>query len=302
EARAKKQGRSALETLLTLGAKDVAVLRDGREQRIPIEALVTGEEFVVRLGEKVATDGMVIDGTSAVDASMMTGEPVPVDVGAGDQVIGGTVNAHGRLIVRATAVGAETTLAAMGRLVEEAQTGKAPVQRLADRISAVFVPVVLVIAALTFAGWWAGTGDFTQALTVAITVLIIACPCALGLATPTALLAGTGRGAELGVLIKGPQILEDTRRVNAALIDKTGTVTTGEMTLHDLVTDGQLSEEAALTAAAAVESGSEHPIARAVTEAAAERGIDLPRIRDFAALAGSGARAVVVGTNTEQQV
>jgi Cu+-exporting ATPase len=302
EARAKKRGKSALETLLTLGAKDVAVLRNGGEQRIPIEQLAVGEQFVVRPGEKVATDGVVVDGTSAVDASMMTGEPVPVDVGPGDPVTGGTVNAHGRLIVRATAVGAETTLAAMARLVEDAQTGKAPVQRLADRVSAVFVPVVLVIAVLTLIGWWVATGEFTTALPIAITVLIIACPCALGLATPTALLVGTGRGAELGVLIKGPQILEDTRRVNTALIDKTGTVTTGEMTLQRIETDGEITEEAALLAAAAVESGSEHPIARAVTAAAAERGLQLPVIRDFAALAGSGARAVVVGTHAEQEV
>ncbi|KAB7743996.1 heavy metal translocating P-type ATPase [Nostocoides sp. F2B08] len=302
EARAKKRGKSALETLLTLGAKDVAVLRDGGEQRIPIEQLAVGEEFVVRPGEKVATDGVVVDGASAVDASMMTGEPVPLDVGPGDDVTGGTVNAHGRLIVRATAVGAETTLAAMARLVEDAQTGKAPVQRLADRVSAVFVPVVLVVAVLTLIGWWVATGEFTTALPIAITVLIIACPCALGLATPTALLVGTGRGAELGVLIKGPQILEDTRRVNTALIDKTGTVTTGEMTLQHIETDGEITEEAALLAAAAVESGSEHPIARAVTAAAAERGLQPPAIRDFAALAGSGARAVVVGSRSEQEV
>ncbi|MGA8047333.1 MAG: heavy metal translocating P-type ATPase [Dermatophilaceae bacterium] len=302
EARAKKRGKSALETLLTLGAKDVAVLRDGGEQRIPIEQLAVGEEFVVRPGEKVATDGVVVDGTSAVDASMLTGESVPVDVGPGDDVTGGTVNAHGRLVVRATAVGAQTTLAAMARLVEDAQTGKAPVQRLADRVSAVFVPVVLVIAVLTLIGWWVATGDFTTALPIAITVLIIACPCALGLATPTALLVGTGRGAELGVLIKGPQILEDTRRVNTALIDKTGTVTTGEMTLQRIETDGEITEEAALLAAAAVESGSEHPIARAVTAAAAERGLRPPSIRDFSALAGSGAHAVVVGTNAEQHV
>ena len=302
EARAKKQGKSALEALLTLGAKDVAVVRDGREERIPIGLLEVGERFVVRPGEKVATDGVVVDGTSAVDASMMTGEPVPVDVGPGDAVIGGTVNAHGRLIVRATAVGAETTLAAMARLVEDAQTGKAPVQRLADRVSAVFVPVVLVIAALTLIGWWVATGEFTTALPIAITVLIIACPCALGLATPTALLVGTGRGAELGVLIKGPQILEDTRRVNTALLDKTGTVTTGEMALHGVDTDGEITEEAALLAAAAVESGSEHPIARAVTGAAVERGLTVPSIRDFAALAGSGARATVVGSRAEQEV
>ncbi|MCA1780599.1 MAG: heavy metal translocating P-type ATPase [Dermatophilaceae bacterium] len=302
EARAKKQGKSALEALLTLGAKDVAVLRDGREHRIPIEQLAVGEQFIVRPGEKVATDGVVADGTSAIDASMMTGEPVPVDVGPGDDVVGGTVNAHGRLIVRATAVGSETTLAAMARLVENAQTGKAPVQRLADRVSAIFVPVVLVVAVLTLIGWWVGTGEFTRALPIAITVLIIACPCALGLATPTALLVGTGRGAEIGVLIKGPQILEDTRRVNTALLDKTGTVTTGEMALHGIDTDGEITEEVALLAAAAVESGSEHPIARAVTGAAAERGLSLPAIRDFVALAGSGARATVVGSHAAQEV
>ena len=302
EARAKKEGKSALEALLTLGAKDVTLLRDGREERIPIEQLTTGAEFVVRPGEKVATDGVVIDGSSAVDESMMTGEPVPVDVGAGDSVTGGTVNAHGRLVVRATAVGAQTRLAQVARLVEDAQTGKAPVQRLADRISSVFVPAVLVIAILTLAGWWIGTGSFTRALTVAITVLIIACPCALGLATPTALLVGTGRGAELGVLIKGPQILEDTRRVNTALIDKTGTVTTGEMALHSIVTDGRLAEEAALTAAAAVESGSEHPIAQAIVTAASARGLRLPRIADFESLTGSGARATVIGSRAEQEV
>jgi P-type Cu+ transporter len=302
EARAKKRGRSALETLLTLGAKDVAVLRDGGEHRIPIEQLAVGEQFVVRPGEKVATDGVVVDGTSAVDASMMTGEPVPVDVGPEDDVIGGTVNAHGRLVVRAMAASVVSAPTAVARLVEEAQTGKAPIQRIADRVSAVFVPVVLVVALLTFVGWWVATGEFTTALPIAITVLIIACPCALGLATPTALLVGTGRGAELGVLIKGPRILEDTRRVDTALIDKTGTVTTGEMTLHGLDTDGEISEEAALLAAAAVEAGSEHPIARAVTTAAAERGLTLPAIRDFEALAGSGARATVVGERAEKHV
>ncbi|WP_048554578.1 heavy metal translocating P-type ATPase, partial [Nostocoides japonicum] len=259
ESRAKTRSKGALLALMDLGAKDVAVQRIDAasrvttELRIPVDDLRVGDHFVVRPGEKVATDGVVLDGQSAVDTSVVTGESVPVEVGPGDRVTGGTVNAHGRLVVEARAVGADTTLAAMTRLVEQAQTGKAPVQRLADRVSAVFVPVVLVVAALTFVGWWIGSGDPAQALTHAVAVLVIACPCALGLATPTALLVGTGRAAQLGVLIKGPEVLEDTRRVDTVVLDKTGTVTTGEPVLTAITTTGRLSEDAALRAAAAVE-------------------------------------------------
>ncbi|MGH8964507.1 MAG: heavy metal translocating P-type ATPase, partial [Actinomycetes bacterium] len=231
EARAKRRSGAALRALLSLGAKDVAVLRDGAEVTVPIEQLVVGDRFVVRPGEKVATDGVVDEGTSAVDASMLTGEAMPVEVGPGDSVVGATVNAGGRLVVRATRVGADTQLAQMARLVERAQTGKAAVQRLADRISAVFVPVVLVIALVTLVAWLLVTDDVTAAFTAAVAVLIIACPCALGLATPTALMVGTGRGAQLGILIKGPEVLETTRRADTIVLDKTGTVTTGRMTL-----------------------------------------------------------------------
>ena len=235
EARAKKQSGAALRALMDMGAKDVAVLRDGREQRVPVDQLLVGDQFVVRPGEKIATDGEVIDGASAVDASLLTGEPVPVEVGPGDAVTGATVNAGGRLVVRATRVGADTQLAQMARLVEAAQSGKAPVQRLADRVSAVFVPIVIALAVATL-GFWLGTGAGAEAaFTAAVAVLIIACPCALGLATPTALLVGTGRGAQLGILIKGPQILESTRRVDTIVLDKTGTVTTGRMTLVDVI-------------------------------------------------------------------
>ena len=298
ESRAKDRGRSALHSLLELGAKDVTVLRTDatgtwREHRIPVEELAVGSRFVVRPGEKIATDGTVLDGASAVDASMVTGESMPVEVAEGTEVVGGTVNGHGRLIVRATRVGAGTTLARITRLVEDAQMGKAPVQRLADRVSAVFVPAVLVIAALTFLLWLVTGAGFAGALEPAVAVLIIACPCALGLATPTALLTGTGRGAQLGILIKGPQILESTRRVDTVVLDKTGTVTTGEPVLGDIVS--ALPEDAALKAAAAVEAGSEHPIARAIVRAAEERGIDLPRIRHFRNLPGQGAEAEVNG-------
>lgn len=302
EARAKAHGKEALTTLLDLGAKDVAVLRtDARtgaasEVRVPIEQLHPGEKFVVRPGEKVATDGRILDGSSAIDASLVTGESLPVDVAPGDDVTGGTINGPGRLVVEATRVGAETTLAGIARLVENAQTGKAGIERLADRISAVFVPVVLVLATLTFLGWWIGTGDPTRALGIAIAVLIIACPCALGLATPTAILVGTGRGAQLGILIKGPQVLEDTRTVDTIVLDKTGTLTTGRPTLVDVTPHGRLTEESALRAAAAVEQGSEHPIAHAITEAARQRTLDIPEARDFVALTGSGARAAINGT------
>ncbi|MGD8149956.1 heavy metal translocating P-type ATPase [Ornithinimicrobium sp. Y1694] len=303
ESRAKAQGRSALTSLMELGAKDVAVLRHETgsgawtEHRIPVEDLAVGDRFVVRPGEKVATDGRVIDGTSVIDASMVTGESVPVEVEAGDDVVGATVNGHGRLIVEAKRVGSETTLARITELVEQAQTGKAPVQRLADRISAVFVPVVLVFAVLTFVVWLIATGgDVARSLMPMVAVLIIACPCALGLATPTALLTGTGRGAQLGILIKGPQILESTRRVDTVVLDKTGTLTTGEPVLTEVVTAGPLPELAALKAAASVESGSEHPIARAIVDGARERGVEIAEIRDFTNLPGEGARAFIKDT------
>lgn len=302
EHRARTSGRSALTSLLELGAKDAAVqridpqTRSTREVRVPIGELQVGDQFVVRPGEKVATDGVVVDGTSALDRSVVTGESVPVDVGPGDEVTGATTNAHGRLIVRATRVGSETTLASITRLVEAAQTGKAPVQRLADRISAVFVPVVLVIAVLTFAGWLVAGQGAAAALSAAVSVLVVACPCALGLATPTALLVGTGRGAELGVLIKGPEILESTRRIDTVVLDKTGTVTTGKATLVDVTPSGRLTPTAALQAAASVEAGSEHPVAQAIVRAAQQRGIELRPISDFTNLPGMGARATIKGT------
>lgn len=302
ESRARASGKSALESLMDLGAKDVAVqridptTRATTEARIPVEELTVGDHFVVRPGEKVATDGVVTDGQSAVDTSVVTGESMPVDVGPGDEVTGGTINTSGRLVVRARRVGAETTLAHVTRLVEQAQTGKAPVQRLADRVSAVFVPIVLGLAALTFALWLLTGHDVSAALSSAVAVLIIACPCALGLATPTALLVGTGRGAQLGVLIKGPQVLEGTRAVNTVVLDKTGTVTTGAARLRRIRTAGTLPKTAALRAAAAVESGSEHPVARAIVDGAREVRLDLPRISDFTNLPGVGARARIRGT------
>lgn len=302
EARATDRSRDALRGLMTLGAKDVAVervdptTRATTEVRIPVDQLAVGDRFVVRPGEKVATDGRVVEGSSAVDASLVTGESLPVEVGPGSELVGGSVNTTGRLAVEATRVGADTMLAGIARLVERAQTTKAPVQRLADRVSAVFVPVVLVVAVATFVGWWVGTGDPARALEVAIAVLVIACPCALGLATPTALLVGTGRAARLGILIKGADVLEDTRRVDAVVLDKTGTVTTGEMTLVDVATTGRLPKDQALRAAAAVESGSEHPVARAIVEAARSRALSLPPTTGFEALPGSGARASVKGT------
>ncbi|QKE83005.1 heavy metal translocating P-type ATPase [Arthrobacter sp. NEB 688] len=302
EARATDRTRDALRGLLDLGAKDVAVLRTDTasgatvEERIPVDRLGVGDRFVVRPGEKVATDGLVRDGRSAVDASLVTGESQPVDVTPGSEVTGGTVNTTGRLVVEATRVGAETTLAGITRMVERAQTSKAPVQRLADRVSAVFVPVVLAVAALTFVGWWVGSGDAGRALEVAISVLVIACPCALGLATPTALLVGTGRGARMGILIKGADVLEDTRRIDTVVLDKTGTVTSGEMTLVDVATAGRLPKDQALRAAAAVEAGSEHPVARAVVAAARSRALDVPDVTDFEALPGSGARARIRGS------
>ena len=274
-----------------MGAKDVAVIRDGSgEVRIPVGELAVGDVFVVRPGEKVATDGVVTSGASAVDVSMLTGESVPVDVGPGDDVVGATVNVGGLLHVRATRVGADTQLAQMARLVADAQSGKAEVARLADRVSAIFVPVVIGLALLTLVGWLVAGGSPSAAFTAAVAVLIIACPCALGLATPTALLVGTGRGAQLGILIKGPQVLESTRRVDTVVLDKTGTVTTGRMA----VIATHPADDEVLRLAGALESGSEHPIARAVAARAAEAG-PLPAVADFANHGGMGVSGVVDG-------
>ncbi|HET8603839.1 MAG TPA: heavy metal translocating P-type ATPase, partial [Marmoricola sp.] len=296
EARAKRRSGAALRALLDLGAKDVAVLRDGSEVWIPVGRLVVGDTFVVRPGEKVATDGVVESGASAVDASMLTGEPVPVDVGPGDSVVGATVNAGGRLVVRATRVGADTQLAQMARLVEEAQNGKAQVQRLADRVSGIFVPVVIGLSLLTLAAWLLTGHDTAEAFTAAVAVLIIACPCALGLATPTALLVGTGRGAQVGVLIKGPEVLESTRVVDTVVLDKTGTVTTGRMTLVDAVPADGTSVAELLRLAGAVEAASEHPIGQAVAAAAADRlDEQLPGVEGFTSTQGLGVAGVVDG-------
>jgi Cu+-exporting ATPase len=316
EARSKRRAGAALRALLELGAKDVAVLRptssgaDGRELRIPIDRLAVGDRFVVRPGEKVATDGVVEEGRSAVDAALLTGESVPVDVGPGDAVVGATVNAGGRLVVRATRVGADTQLAQMAKLVDDAQSGKAPVQRLADRISGVFVPIVIALAAATLA-FWLGTGaGVAAAFTAAVAVLIIACPCALGLATPTALLVGTGRGARLGILIRGPEVLEATRRVDTVALDKTGTVTAGRMALVEVHVDGTTEDEA-LRLAGAVEAGSEHPVAAAIVAAASSgtrpsdsagpsgstsgSGPVLPSVESFENVEGLGVQGVVDG-------
>ncbi|MER5642739.1 heavy metal translocating P-type ATPase [Kitasatospora sp. NPDC002227] len=295
ESRAKRRAGAALHALLDLGAKEVTVLLDGRELRLPAAQLAVGTRFVVRPGEKIATDGVVVEGSSAVDASMLTGESVPVEVTVGSQVTGATVNAGGRLVVEATRVGADTQLARMARLVEEAQSGKAAAQRLADRISAVFVPVVILIALGTLVGWLLTGGSPAEAFTAAVAVLIIACPCALGLATPTALLVGTGRGAQLGILIRGPEVLESTRRVDTVLLDKTGTVTTGTMTLAAVHVAEGTTEEEVLRLAGAVEHASEHPIATAVARAAAERLGALPPVSEFRALPGRGVRGLVEG-------
>ncbi|MFE6095177.1 heavy metal translocating P-type ATPase [Streptomyces massasporeus] len=294
EARAKRKAGAALRALLELGAKDVTVLRaDGREQTVPVAELRTGDRFLVRPGEKIATDGTVEEGSSAVDASMLTGESVPVEVGAGDPVTGATINVGGRLVVRATRVGADTQLARMARLVEDAQNGKAAAQRLADRISAVFVPVVIALALGTL-GFWLGNGvGLTAAFTAAVAVLVIACPCALGLATPTALMVGTGRGAQLGILIKGPEVLESTRRVDTVVLDKTGTVTTGRMTLLAVHTAEGTDEADVLRLAGALEHSSEHPIARAVADGALEKLGALPAPEDFANVPGLGVQGVV---------
>jgi len=303
EARAKRRAGAALRALLELGAKEVTVRRGDREETIPADLLKTGDHFLVRPGEKVATDGVVVDGASALDVSLLTGESVPVEVRPGDQVTGATINAGGRLIVRATRVGADTQLAQMARLVEEAQDGKAAVQRLADRISGVFVPVVITLAVATL-GYWLGTGgSATAAFTAAVAVLIIACPCALGLATPTALLVGTGRGAQLGILVRGVEALESARRIDTIVLDKTGTVTTGRMTLVQVVPEPGQDPDDLLRLAAAVESASEHPLGRAIVRAAKATVLPanqpLPAVEDFAATAGLGVHGRVEGREIE---
>jgi Cu+-exporting ATPase len=295
EARSKRRAGAALKALLELGAKDVTVLRDGREETIPTSDLKAGDRFLVRPGEKIATDGTVVEGASAVDASMLTGESVPVEVSVGDTVTGATLNAGGRLVVEATRVGADTQLARMAKLVEDAQNGKAAAQRLADKISAVFVPVVIALALGTL-GFWLGNGSgLTAAFTAAVAVLIIACPCALGLATPTALMVGTGRGAQLGILIKGPEVLETTRKVDTIVLDKTGTVTTGRMTLLAVHTADGTEEAEVLRLAGALENASEHPIAQAVAAGATEKLGALPTPEDFANIPGLGVQGIVEG-------
>jgi Cu+-exporting ATPase len=295
EARSKRQAGAALRALLEMGSRDVALLRGSTEVRVPIEQLHVGSRFVVRPGERIATDGVIEEGSSAVDVSMLTGESVPVEVGVGDTLAGATVNAGGRLVVRASRVGSDTQLAQMARLVEDAQNGKAHAQRLADRISGIFVPVVIALAAATL-GFWLGTGEGVgAAFTATVAVLIIACPCALGLATPTALMVGTGRGAQLGILIKGPEALEQTRAVDTVVLDKTGTVTTGRMTLVGVVAETGEDTDEVLRLAAALENASEHPIGRAIASAAVERGMALGGVEDFAAIEGLGVRGVVGG-------
>ncbi len=301
ERRAKQRSGAALRALLSLGAKDVAVLRNDSEVRVPIEELAVGDIFVVRPGERIATDGVVVEGSSAVDTAMLTGESVPVEVAVDDSVVGATVNVGGRLVVRATRVGSDTQLAQMAALVSAAQAGKAPVQRLADRVAAVFVPVVMAIAAATWVGWYLATGSATEAFTSGVAVLIIACPCALGLATPTALLVGTGRGAQLGIVIRGPEILESTRQVDTVVLDKTGTVTTGKMSVTEVTPASGTDTPDLLRLAGAVEDGSEHPIAQAIASYARDAIGSLPVVDGFANHGGRGVvgvvdgRAVVVG-------
>ncbi|PRI11107.1 heavy metal translocating P-type ATPase [Leucobacter massiliensis] len=296
ELRSKRRAGSALRALLELGAQEVTVLRDGAEQRIPVGELAVGDEFVVRPGEKIASDGVIVAGTSAIDASALTGESVPVEAGPGDTVTGATVNTSGRLRVRATRVGGDTQLAQMARLVEEAQSGKAAVQRLADRISGVFVPIVILIALGTLAAWLALGFPASSAFTAAVAVLIIACPCALGLATPTALLVGTGRGAQLGILIKGPEVLESTRRVDTVVLDKTGTVTTGRMTLLEAIPAPGVERTELLRLAGALEDASEHPIAQAIAKGAVEElGTSLPEAESFRNSEGKGVSGIVEG-------
>ncbi|MBC7300082.1 MULTISPECIES: heavy metal translocating P-type ATPase [Nocardia] len=295
EARSKRQAGAALRALLELGAKEVSVLRDGKEERIPADQLAVGDLFVVRPGEKVATDGAVVEGSSAVDASMLTGESVPVEVGIDDAVVGATVNVGGRIVVRTSRIGADTQLAQMAKLVEEAQNGKAQAQRLADRISGIFVPIVIALSVVAL-GFWLGTGgSVAAAFTAAVAVLIIACPCALGLATPTALMVGTGRGAQMGVLIKGPEVLESTRRVDTVVLDKTGTVTTGKMSLLKVYAAEGEDEVQILELAGALEDSSEHPIAQAIAKGARERVGDLGPVQGFANVEGLGVEGVVYG-------
>ena len=295
ETRARRRSSSAIRALLELGAKEARVLRDGVEVSVPIAELAVGDLFVVRPGEKVATDGVVVEGESAVDQSMLTGEPVPVDVAPGASVAGATVNTFGRIVVRATKVGEETALAQIARMVAEAQSGKAPIQRLVDRVSSVFVPIVLALSVATLVGWLVATGDVTAAFTAAVAVLIIACPCALGLATPTALMVGTGRGAQLGILIKGPEILERTRRITAVVLDKTGTVTEGRMELSDVALLDGASRADVLRLAGAVEAASEHPIAQAVASAARREVGELPPVTGFRNEPGVGVSGEVEG-------
>ena len=295
EARAKGRSSEAIRRLLELGAKEARVLRDGREVMVPAAELRVGDVFVVRPGEKIGTDGEVVEGESAIDQSMLTGESIPVEVAAGSEVAGATVNTYGRLVVRATRVGADTALARIARLVDAAQSGKAPVQRLADRVSAIFIPVVIAISLLTLIGWLVAGADASTAFTAAVAVVIVACPCALGLATPTALMVGTGRGAQLGIVIKGPQILEQTRRIDTVVLDKTGTVTEGKMELADLSLLNGATRAEVLRLAGAVENASEHPIAQAIVRAARAEVGDLPPVTAFRNTAGIGVSGVVEG-------
>ncbi len=295
EARAKKQSGAALQALLELGAKDATVLRNGAEERVPVGSLVPGDIIVVRPGEKIATDGLITDGASAVDLSMLTGESMPSEVGPGDRVVGATVNVGGRLLVEVTRVGADTELARIARMVEDAQSGKAEAQRLADRVSAVFVPVVIGLSLLTFVAWFVISGSAVLAFTAAVATLIVACPCALGLATPTALLVGTGRGSQLGIIIRGPQVLEQTRTVDTIVLDKTGTITTGKMAVTEVNVFGAVSADELVRVAAATEFGSEHPIARAIVDRAQATGGVLADAEAFAAHAGQGVQAIVDG-------
>ena len=313
EARAKRESGAALRALLELGAKEAILFANGVETRVAVSTLAIGDRFVTRPGEKIATDGLVVEGASAVDRSMLTGESVPVEVAVGDRVVGATVNVGGRLVIEVTRIGSETELARLGRLVEEAQTGKAEAQRLADRVSAVFVPIVFALAALTFVGWLVLDGSIEAAFTAAIATLIVACPCALGLATPTALLVGTGRGSQLGILIRGPQVLEQTRRVDTIVLDKTGTVTMGAMTVVSLFPLGAETNESLLRTAASAEVGSEHPVGRAIVAAAGMNAagvndagvnaagvtataVDMATAESFVAIAGAGVQAVVGGS------
>ena len=299
EARARRRSGAAIRSLLEVGAKEARVLRDGTEVGLPVDELVRGDVMVVRPGEKIATDGVVVEGTSAVDQSLLTGEPVPVEIGPGDEVAGGTINTYGVLAVRATKVGGETALAQIARLVALAQSGKAPIQRLVDRVSAVFVPVVIALSLATLTGWLLATGDAGEAFTAAVAVLIIACPCALGLATPTALMVGMGRGAQLGIVIRGPETLESTRRITTVVLDKTGTVTEGRLELAEIRPREGESREQVLRLAGAVEAASEHPVGRAVAEAARGELGELPPVSEFRNVPGVGVSGLVDGEQVE---